>query len=85
MSTVSSFRSVENKHDVYIGKDSMKKFYEFLRQHAMKIINFKKKKNDRKARDLYGKLIIKSYHKCKCRHDDTRIEIGGEVKNMSYI
>ena len=46
MSTVSSFRSVENKHDVYIGKESMKKFYEFLRQHAMKIINFKKKKNE---------------------------------------
>ena len=30
MSTVSSFRSTENKHDVYRGKDFMKKFYESL-------------------------------------------------------
>ena len=46
MSTISSFRSIENKHDVYRGKDCMKKFCEFLREHAMKIINFKKKKNE---------------------------------------
>ena len=45
MSTISSFRSIENKHDVYRGKDCMKKFCESLREHAMKIINFKKKKN----------------------------------------
>ena len=43
MSTISSFRSIENKHDVCRGKDCMKKFCEFLRKHAMKIINFKKK------------------------------------------
>ena len=46
ISSVSSFRSIENKHDVYRGKDCMKKFCEFLREHAMKIINFKKKKNE---------------------------------------
>ena len=43
MSTISSFRSMENKHDVYRGKDYMKKFSKFLREHAMKIFNFKKK------------------------------------------
>ena len=43
MSTISSFRSIENKHDVCRGKDCMKKFCEYLREHAMKIINFKKK------------------------------------------
>ena len=43
MSTISSCRSIENKH-VYRGKDCMKKLCEFLREHAMKIINFKKKK-----------------------------------------
>ena len=43
-STISSFRSIENKHDVYRGKGCMKKFCEFVREHAMKIINFKKKK-----------------------------------------
>ena len=39
MSTILTFRSIENKHDVYRGKDC-----EFLREYAMKIINFKKKK-----------------------------------------
>ena len=28
---------------MYRGKDCMKKFYEFPREHAIKIINFKKK------------------------------------------
>ena len=27
MSTISSFRSIENNHDVYRGKDCMKKFF----------------------------------------------------------
>ena len=44
MSTISSFRSIENKHDVYRGESCMKKFCEFLREQVMKIINFKKKK-----------------------------------------
>ena len=44
-STISSFRSIENKHEVYRGKDCMKKFCEFLRKHAMEIRNFEKKKN----------------------------------------
>ena len=43
-SKIPSFRSIENKHDLYRGKDCMKKFREFLREHTMKIINFKKKK-----------------------------------------
>ena len=42
--TISSFKSRENKHNVYRGKDCMKTFCESLREHAMKIINFKKKK-----------------------------------------
>ena len=44
MSTICSFRSIENKHDMYRGVDCMKKFCELLREHAMKIISFKKKK-----------------------------------------
>ena len=44
MSTVSLFKSIEKKHDVYRGKDCMKKFFESLREHTMKIIDFKKKK-----------------------------------------
>ena len=41
MSTISSFRSIGNNHDIYSGKDYMKKFCEFLREHAMKKV-FKK-------------------------------------------
>ena len=44
MSTISSFKSIENKHDVYRGKDYMNKFCESLREQAMNIINFRKKK-----------------------------------------
>ena len=44
MSTIFSFRSIENNNDMYRGKDCMRKFYEFLREHAIKIIDFKKKK-----------------------------------------
>ena len=40
MSTISSFKSIENKHEVYKGKGFMKIFCEFLRVHTMKITNF---------------------------------------------
>ena len=46
ISTISSFKEIENKHDVYRGKNCMEKFCEYLREHAMKIISFKKKKNE---------------------------------------
>ena len=44
MSTISSLISIENKHDVYREKSCMKKFCESLKEHAMKIVSFKKKK-----------------------------------------
>ena len=41
MLTISSFRSIENRHhDVYRGKDCMKKLCEPLIEHAVKIITF---------------------------------------------
>ena len=43
MSTISSFKSIENNHDVYRGKDCMKKFCESLRELAAKIIKKRKK------------------------------------------
>ena len=43
MSTKSSFQSIKNKHDIYRGKDCMKKLCESLREDAMKVINFGKK------------------------------------------
>ena len=45
-STISLFRSIENKHDVYRSKDSMKKFYEYLSELLMQKITFKKNKNE---------------------------------------
>ena len=50
MSTISSFKSIENKHDVYRGKHCMKKICESLREDEMKIINIgnKKSRNDMK-------------------------------------
>ena len=39
MSAIQSFGSIENKHDVDRGKDCMKNYCEFLREHAIKIIN----------------------------------------------
>ena len=43
MSTISSFRNIESKPDVYRVKGCMKMFSESLRKYAMKIINFKQK------------------------------------------
>ena len=40
MFTISSFKYIESKHDVYRGKNYMKKFCESLKEHAMQIINF---------------------------------------------
>ena len=44
MSTIWVFHHIENKHTLYRGKDSMKKFSTFLRGHAKNIIDFEKKK-----------------------------------------
>ena len=44
MSTILSFKSIENKHDAFRGTDSMEKFCVSLREDAMNVINFKKKK-----------------------------------------
>ena len=41
MSIISLFKIIQNKHDIYRGKDCMKKS---LREHAMNIINLKKNK-----------------------------------------
>ena len=44
VSTISLFKAIEYKHNVYSGKDCMKAFCESLRECAMKMINFEKKK-----------------------------------------
>ena len=36
MSTISSFQSIENKRDIYKGKNYMKNFFFFFREHTLK-------------------------------------------------
>ena len=38
------FRSIENKLDVYRGKDCMKNFFEYLREHPIKLNDLENKK-----------------------------------------
>ena len=60
MSTISSFRIIEKKHDLYRGKDCKKKFCEFLKEHAATTTNFKKKK----MKLLTKQNIMKILWKC---------------------
>ena len=76
MSTIPSFKSIENKHDVDIGKDYMKKFCESLREHAMKIINFKKKKMKlltKGQQESYGNVKICCYI-CKEKFENKHLK-----------
>ena len=57
MCTISLCRSTENKHDVYRGKDCMKKFCESLKEHAMKMINFLKN-------EVFNKRAAETTWKC---------------------
>ena len=50
---VSSFKTIENKNDVYRAKDSMKQFCESWRDHTMEIINIKKKKPKLLTKEQY--------------------------------
>ena len=43
MPTISSFKSIKNKHYVWRGKDCIKKFGESLTEHAMGVCNLKRK------------------------------------------
>ena len=44
MSTISSSRSIENKHDLNRGKDCIKKFCKSLREHATGSLILRRKK-----------------------------------------
>ena len=64
LSATSSFKTIKNKHDVYRGKDCMKKFCEFLREHEIKIINFGKKKKKlftKEHQESYENALYESY------------------------
>ena len=77
MIIIQEFDYTENKHTLYCRKDWMRKFYEFLRQHAKNIIGFKKRKilsltkeklePYQDARNCYvcEKLKMENYQKAK--------------------
>ena len=44
MSKIATFDGIKNNHNAYCSEDCMKTFFKSLREHAMKIINFEKKK-----------------------------------------
>ena len=79
ISTILSFKSIENKHKVYRGKDCMKKFYESLREHVMKIINFKSNKMK-----LLKKEQQESYDNAKICHICQENFENKYVKNKKY-
>ena len=79
ISTICSFSSVGNKHGFYRGKGCMKKFCNFEREHAMKIINFKKKKMNlltKELQELYENAKI--FYICKWKLENKY------WKNKSY-
>ena len=78
MAIKSSFRSRENKYDVYRGKYCMKNFWEYLREHEMKMFNFKNRKmklltKEQKESYEYAKIcyICKEKYENKYLKDKT--------------
>ena len=53
MPTISSYRIIEDKHNMHRGKDFRKKICKFLRVHTMKIIIFKKKLLTKEQQESY--------------------------------
>ena len=68
MSTIWTFEGIENNHDVCRGKDSMKKFCISLRELAIKIITFEKKKMMPLTNEEYESCLTQiNCHVCKKR------------------
>ena len=44
MSTIWAFNNIENRHTLYRGEYCMKKLCTSLKEHAINVINFEKKK-----------------------------------------
>ena len=79
MSTISSFKSIGNKHNVHRGKDCAKRFWESLREHAIKIINSKKEKMK-----LLTKEQQESYENVKICHICKEKFENNYVKDKKY-
>ena len=90
MFTKCSFDKAENKLDYYRGRDCIEKLYKKLKKHAMKIINYEKKRNHRIYR-IHEK--IKFYNKqevwyickkkfCTDEHDEIKFYNKQEVSHI---
>ena len=88
MSTISSFRSKGNNHDIYRGKDYMKKFCESLREHTMKTV-FKKCKMQKSvvlAKKKIENKYVKDKKYCKVRdHCHCTGEYRGAVDSICNL
>ena len=81
MSAILPFKRIENKHDKYRGKDCMKRFRASLREHAMKIINFKKKKMKFLTKEQHGSYgNAKICYICKKKMKINILKIKNVVK-----
>ena len=59
MSTIWKFDGVENKRDICRYEDCMKKFFIFLREHAIKIIYFEKRNMIPLPKEGMNHILIK--------------------------
>ena len=86
MTTISSFKSIENKYAVNRGKDCMKKFCQSLRKHTVKIIIFTKKKNK-----IINKRTAATYENekicciCKGKYENKHVKDKKYCKVSTYI
>ena len=84
MYKISSFKSIEKKHDVYRFKDSIKTFCESLREHTMKIINFKKNEIiNKRAAELMKKCKSLIYFSKKKKKKKKKLKMNmRKIKNI---
>ena len=80
MLTISSFKRIENKHDIFRGENYKEKFCKSLSKHAMDIINFKKKKMK-----LLRKEQQESYENAKICYISWKNIENGYVKDKKYL
>ena len=55
MPAISSFKSIENSLDVYRDKNCIKRFFESLIEHALKIINLRNEVINKRAAETISK------------------------------
>ena len=78
MFTISSLKSIENKHNGSRSIDCMKKFCKYLRKHAMTII-----KSEKKKMKLLTNKQQKTYENTKICYISKEVDI--KVVHIGYV